>query len=237
MLQNFLKMRMVQTIIYGGLIFCLFISQSCSSRPMHVKNVAKSDINLVTDAHLQGINILMQKLLVKLYKRNPIELNKQPYTIDYRLAQLFSRNKQSVFSELHHLQSTEAIKLCFDDSFSGDRVFALMVGLKTMIERSYNNQEEFYMFDTLDQQKLYNSARNIEILVWRLSHKKNTEHKPYLLTNGVDGEIINISFERIFGKMISIQDMMARIVADRTNRTINKVVHAVASAAFLPVGM
>jgi hypothetical protein len=32
------------------------------------------------------------------------------------------------------------------------------------------------MLDALDQQKLYNSARYIEILVWRLSHKENAEN-------------------------------------------------------------
>jgi hypothetical protein len=62
----------------------------------------------------------------------------------------------------------------------------------------------------------------------------NKESEPYLLTNGLAGEPANLSFERLFGQMIVVQDMMARIIADRTNRTINRVVHALASAAFLP---
>jgi hypothetical protein len=35
--------------------------------------------------------------------------------------------------------------------------------------------------------------------------------------------------------MVMIQDMMALIVADKTNRGITKVVHGVAQFAFLPV--
>jgi len=109
-----------------------------------------------------------------------------------------------------------------------------MVGLTTMVQYSYNNQKEFFMFDNLDQQKLYNSARNIEILVWRLANKRNKENESYLLTNSMADEPANLSFERLFGQMIAVQDMMARIVADRTNRTINHVMQTLASAVFLP---
>ena len=217
-----------------ALLLGLLCLQACSSRPLHIKNVAKGDIDLVADAHLQKMNTLLKDLTVKLYKRNPRELHKQSNTIDFRLAQLFSRYSGSQFAELDYKRNIEAILLCFDDSFKGDRVFALMIGLTTMVRQSYNNQNEFFMFDSLDQQKLYNSARNIEILVWRLSNKRDKNNVPYLLTNGLTGEPANLSFERLFGQMIVVQDMMARIIADRTNRTINRVVHSLASAAFLP---
>ena len=211
----------------------LFLA-GCSGRPVHIKNVAKSDVDLVADAHLRKMNALMKELTVKLYKRNPRELHKQPYTVDFRLAQLFGSHRWSSFSELDDKDRIDAILLCFDDTFTGDRVFALMVGLTTMIRYSYNNQEEFFMFDTLDQQKLYNSARNIEILLWRLANKRNKKNEPYILTNSMTGEPVNLSFERLFGQMIAVQDMMAIIVADRTNRTINHVVQTLASAVFLP---
>ena len=211
----------------------LFLA-GCSGRPVHIKNVAKSDVDLVADAHLRKMNALMKELTVKLYKRNPRELHKQPYTVDFRLAQLFGSHRWSSFSELDDKDRIDAILLSFDDTFTGDRVFALMVGLTTMIRYSYNNQEEFFMFDTLDQQKLYNSARNIEILLWRLANKRNKKNEPYLLTNSTTGEPVNLSFERLFGQMIAVQDMMAIIVADRTNRTINHVVQTLASAVFLP---
>lgn len=220
--------------LWIGILLALVLLPACSGRPVHIKNVAKSDVDLVADAHLQKMNALMKNLTVKLYKRNPRELHKQPYTVDFRLAQLFGRHRWSSFPELDDKDTIDAILLSFDDTFSSDRVFAMMVGLTTMIRASYNNQEEFFMFDSLDQQKLYNSARNIEILAWRLANKKNKENDPYLLTNSRAGEPVNLSFERLFGQMIAVQEMMARIVADRTNRTINHVVQTLASAVFLP---
>lgn len=45
----------------------------------------------------------------------------------------------------------------------------------------------------------------------------------------------NISYERLFGKMIAMQDTMAVIVAGKTNRTISKVIQRMATAVFLPI--
>ena len=47
--------------------------------------------------------------------------------------------------------------------------------------------------------------------------------------------MVNLSFEREFGKMIAYQDAMARIAAQRTNRTIRRAVQTLATAVFLPI--
>lgn len=211
---------------------------ACAGPSYQLKHIAKSDIDLVADAHLQEQVALVKRLMAKLYRRNPGELKKTPgYTIKQRQQQLFRPNAVLTFTELNSKQGTDAMLLSFSSSYDGDRVFALTVGLLTMIYQSYNNQREFYLFDSLDQQKLYNSARNIEILVWRLKKRTGEDGQLLLLTNGRRADVENLSFERLFGKMIALQDMMARITADKTNRTINKVVHRIASAAFLPVGI
>lgn len=223
-------------ILYVGICIFFLLLPACGSRPVHFKNLGKADIDLVADAHLQEMNRLLRKLIVKLYKRNPDELRKQPHlTIDHRLAMIFHRPGKLKFKELDFKGDIQALELCFDDHFQGDRVFALAVGLTGMIRQSYNYQDEFFLFDSLDQQKLYNCARNIEILVWRLSNKRDKHNSLFLLTNSREGEEANLSFERLFGKMIALQDMLARITADRTNRTINQVVHSLATSAFMPI--
>ncbi len=217
------------------LAMTLLLCTGCAD--FKAKNLAKSDTNLVADAHLRQIRAQEEELLIKLYKRNPRELAKSPgQTIDSRMAAL-RPGRLLRFDELDYAQKTDAMLLAFDDAYKGDRVFALMAGLVGMIRASYGDRDEFFMLQQLDEQALYNSARNIEILSWRLRHRQGPDGKVYLLTSGADndGGELNLSFERVFGKMIVLQDMMATIAADRNNRTINLIAHGVASMVFLPV--
>jgi hypothetical protein len=47
--------------------------------------------------------------------------------------------------------------------------------------------------------------------------------------------IANLSFEREYGKLIGIQDTLARIIEDKSNRAIRFGVVNVASMVFLPI--
>src|SRR4029434_10785011 len=93
---------------------------------------------------------------------------------------------------------------------------------------------KFYLTDTLDPQKLYNSARNVEIAAWKLANAHDERGEPLLVSNETAGDVRNLSFEREFGKMIAYQDVMAQIAALRTNRIIRRAVQTIATAAFLP---
>jgi len=211
---------------------------ACGTRSFRLKNVAKSDIDLVADAHFREADELLRTLMIKLYKRNPRELARTPgMTIKSRMLQVFAKSPVPVSAEVGGRTSIAAIDLCFDPAFAGDRVLALVEGLRGMMLEAYGNRPEQFLFDSLDEQKLYKSARNIEIVVWRLSNRLNEKGAPFLLTNSLPGEEANLSFERLFGKLIAIQDMMARITADSGNRTINKVVHGIASSALFPIGL
>jgi hypothetical protein len=210
----------------------------CAEQNFNIKNIAKTDIDMVTDVHFKEINTSLKTLTVKLYKRNPRELKKKPgQSIEQRMEQIFSPSNSLVFEELDNRQDIDAMLLCFDPEYRGDRVFALMVGLTGMIRSSYNHRNEFYMFDFLDPQELYNSARNLEILVWRLSNKKNKTGELFLLTNGLENETVNLSFERLFGKIVTIQDMLANLIGHMTNRTIIRMVRSVATSSFVPIGL
>jgi hypothetical protein len=220
------------------ILSALLILSACGSTSFRLKNVAKTDIDLVSDAHFREADGLLRTLMIKLYKRNPRELAGTPgKTIKSRLKEVFGTSAMPVSAELGGRTSIAAIDLCFDPGFAGDRVLALVAGLRGMMLEAYGNRPEQFIFDSLDEQKLYNSARNIEIVVWRLGNRLNAGGTPFLLTNSLPGEKANLSFERLFGKLIAIQDMMARITADRGNRAINKVVHSIASAALFPIGL
>ncbi len=218
----------------------------------NVKNLAKNDVDMIVDQHIIELQRLTDQLLIKLYKRNPKELAKAPgKTIDRRLQQLSlgqvnrsshtppanssSNSPDYRFAELNRQVGEGALKLAFSPDYGGDRVFAMMVGLKSMLHASYNMQTELFILDKLDQQLLYHSARNLEIINWRLNNVKDQHNQPYLLSNGYHNGVANLSFERLFGKMILIQDMMAKVVADTNNRAITSVLHGVASTTLLPI--
>ncbi len=211
--------------------------QQAGTRPFQLKNLAKSDIDTVADTHRRQLQAHLRTLAVKLYKRNPRELGKEPgQTIHSRLQQLFQAPRGSGFAELQQLDGNAALRLAFAEEFNGDRVFALMAGLTGMLNASYNHRQEFFLLDTLDQQKLYNSARNLETVAWQLRQRHTPQGEPLLLTNGVDaGGVANYSYERLFGKMISLQDTMAIIISQTTNRAITRVVHSAASMTLLPI--
>ena len=219
-------------------LFWVFLLSGCTAASdFKIKNLAKTNIDIISELHMNQAISLLKTLTKKLYKKNPGELQKVlGQTIESRLEQIFICPVEKKYAELDFKGSTDAILLGFEPEFKGDRVFAIMVGLYTMIHKSYNSKCELFMLDYLNEQNLYNSARNIEILVWRLKMRKNGDGRVIILTNSFDGEIKNLSYERLFGKLISLQDTMAQIVSDRTGRVINQAVQMV-GMAFLPIGL
>jgi hypothetical protein len=200
-----------------------------------LNSLAKTDVDMVADISLREMNLLMGDLLVKLYKRNPQELDKVGgMSVGQRQDQVFGNKGRLIFNELDRRQGTEALNLAFNPEYRGDRVFALMTGLVGMVRSAYNWKLEQFMLDTLDEKKLFDSARNIEILAWRLSNAKGASGELLLLSNSRADEDEDLSYERLFGKMIAIQDMMAFTIAGKWERGVGSVIQ---KAVFLPMGL
>lgn len=221
------------------LVSCLIVG-SCGIGGYHIKDVAKSDIALVADIHFNASRVLLADLISKLYKRNPSQL---PSTgsIESRMNQLLVPIGYLEFNECGTLIETQLMEAALQPTFRGDRVFCLMAGLVGMMNHSYNYKASFYAMDSLDEQKLYKSARNVELLAWRLrkaatkAAKADHLDQPVLITFGLMPINPNLSFERIYGKLISQQDLMAQVIADQNKRAINFVMHRVASFFFIPL--
>lgn len=215
----------------------LLLNGCTSATDFHLKNLAKTDVNLISEIHINQVADLLKTLTRKLYRMNSMELGKTPgATIDSQVTRIFQCPPVQTDSTLENKEGTDAILLGFEPGYERDRVFAMMYGLYTMLHASYSKKCDLFMLDFLDAQSLYNSARNIEILVWRLKARHLPNGDLFLVTNVCDGPIENLSFERIFGKLISLQDTMALIVSTRTGRLITDVVH-MTGMAFLPIGL
>ena len=215
------------------LLIMPFILTACAG--YEIKNLAKSDIDLVTDEFITETRSAVRELVVKLYKRNPVQLRKIPgMTVEGRLAQLRVHRNELNFPELGGKQGIEAMLIAFDPDFSGDRVFALIVGLGSMLREAYSYKSEMFLTDRLDPEVLLTSARNVEVLLWKLKNTRKPDGEHYIITHEYKGVTDNLSFERLFGKIIILQEMMARIAGDSDDRAVTGAVHAV-SKVFIPL--
>ena len=220
------------------IISCLIIALNagCSSsgdvqgRSFEIGSVVRNDIDLVSETHQMVVFAALKELAIKLYKRNPREWKKEGHE---SLEIAVKAMAGDPFPEVDGKINIESIRLTFDDEYQGDRVKAFIVGLETMVLASYDDHRSFYIHNMLEAQKLHDSARNIELASWLIRTKYNSRDELFLLSSG-GTEDINLSFERLFGKMINAQDMMAQIMADRTHRQIKNVIQQIATA-FIPI--
>ena len=208
-----------------------------SARSFSMRDLAKGDVDSIIEIHQREILGILKTLTLKLYRRNPNEWRKSGYVS----AEAAS---EAVFKPLGHwelapLKNTSWETALLDPwraEFAGDRVQALMNGLLVMHMAAFNHQTEFYLLTEVDAQKLYNAARNTEAVVWKLSTAKNAKGEPILLSNTLEANgQPNLSFEREFGKLIGIQDTLAKIIEDKSNRAIRFGVVKTASMIFLPI--
>lgn len=196
---------------------------------------AKTDIDRALDVHHREIFAGLRLLADKLYRRNPREFRRAGRaSAQAALARLFDEDHGWRFAELGAGRGLEVLHLAFREDFSGDRVLAFIGGLGGMIQSAFGDRNEFFVADELDAQRLYNSARNVEIAVWKLSNARDPGGLPVLLTND-PGPPMNLSFEREFGKMIGSLDVLAKLVAEKNRRILVRVAQSMATAVFLPV--
>jgi hypothetical protein len=197
----------------------------------------KTDFDRMADVELAENTLSLKTLMLKLYRRNPKELAKSTTdSADKMVAWVFDGELQHhwQFKELHNKQSTEAIYLSFNPDFQGDRVLAFVVGLQTMLELAHGSKKEFYLTDSIHPQSLYNVARNVEIAAWKLSSSRKPNGELYLLSNELNAQERNLTFEREFGKIIGRTDLFAFMLAEKSQRFISRITQSIATMAFLP---
>ena len=227
------------------LVAVLVLLVACQPRPARhepvqadefdISNVVKSDGDMVVEINLRHSRRYLREFARKLYKRNPNQLRRGGHAShDAALDALFGPRRRASYPGLRGKRSAQAIGLAFDEGFDGDRVAAFIEGMRTMLADAYDGKDAFYIYDVLDPQKIYYLARNFEIAFWKLRHNRDTYGQLFLLSNSTNGGG-NLSFERLAGKLIALQDLMAKVVADGSNRQIKNVIQRVTSVVFFPI--
>lgn len=235
-------------IVYISVLLFLLLLSGCanqeiqrkdgskSARSFALANLAKGDVDIVTEISQREMLKSLKLLTEKLYRRNPQEFHKSGFeNVETATARIFDEIPRWPESSLSKLNWEENFKLAFLEGYGGDRVYAFMTALTSMLMASYNDKVSFFLPDELSAQKLYNSARNIEVAVWKLSNAKLNAGAKFLISNSMDGEVQNLSYEREFGKIIAQQDLLALLIEDKSNRSISRVFQNAATFAFLPI--
>lgn len=225
-------------------IFLVLVLAACSTKMgkdgrtetvMDVKYLAKTEIDRIADTSRAEVVAGLMLIADKLYRRNPKEWKKAGLANrDAALERLNLRQYRNL-PELNGAREGQAAALAFSEAYAGDRVAALMFGLLTMADAAFEHKEEFYILDGLNEMKLYNCARNMDVAVWKLGHDRTVAGEPFLLSNELDPNNRNLSFEREFGRVMGLLDFMAKVVADRNGRNLSRLTQTVVSTIFLPV--
>jgi len=198
--------------------------------------LGKSDFDRMADHEIRENIQSLKSLMIKLYKRNPVELRKSTSEDAEKMVNwVFNGNHNWNFEAINNAQGTDAIYLTFNEDYKGDRVLPFIVGIYTMLIKAHGGKKEFYLFDSIDPQLLYNASRNVEIAAWKLSNTKDTSGNLFLLANEINQKENNLSFEREFGKIIGRTDFVAFTLSEKMERSITRIIQNLATGLLIPI--
>jgi hypothetical protein len=198
--------------------------------------LGKTDFDRMADHEIRENIQSLRSLMIKLYKRNPVELKKSTSEDAEKMVNwVFNGNHDWNFEAINNVQGNEAIYLTFNEDFKGDRVLPFIVGIYTMLLKAHGGKKEFYLFDSIDPQLLYNASRNVEIAAWKLSNTKDASGRLFLVANEINAKENNLSFEREFGKIIGRTDFIAFTLSEKMERSITRIIQNLATGILIPI--
>jgi len=191
--------------------------------------LAKSDMSRVAELGQREVLDALRSMMIALYAANPEQLKRgSPSTVRANVERIFGAKIRWNFPEFGQVKGNQMLRLPFDSEYRGDRVLAFTAALVSMTMRSYNGTTQLYLLDRLSPQKIYHSARNFETAAAMAKRVKQRGGAPYLRMEA--GEL-----SRLLGRAAAVQDLMATLIADQTNRTVTGTVHSVTAMVLLPI--
>lgn len=198
---------------------------------------AQTDFNRTVTIAMRDNLESLNRLVEKLYRRNPAQWRKSDAP---DLAHAIQRAKQSIETgqrpaQLEGLSYLQMLSVSLDPNYQGDRVAAFVLGLADMIIQAHNGKTRFYVSDSLNAQRIYNAARNVEIADWMLANRRDSSDRHLLLANEISGDQSNLSFEREFGQLIGRLDLVANLLDENLRRIGINYMQGLLFFNFLPV--
>ncbi|WP_370682577.1 hypothetical protein [Comamonas sp. GB3 AK4-5] len=180
----------------------------------------QSDSNRMATLAMRDNLDSLWRIADKLYQRNPAEWKKSAHSRQEALTYLrIAVLERQAWSDLQGQRDVAALSLALQPHFVGDRVAAFIYAAADTIIAAHAGKVRFTLVDSLEPQHLYNAARNLEIANWILNTRQGADGRPLLLSNQLDGQGQNLSFEREMGKIIGRLDLLASYATERYRRS------------------
>uniref|UniRef100_UPI00333E25C3 hypothetical protein n=1 Tax=Castellaniella defragrans TaxID=75697 RepID=UPI00333E25C3 len=204
---------------------------------MTIDQLGQTDFNRAVTMAMRDNLDSLERLLEKLYRRNPAEWRKGGF-VDLQAA--IEQGRQNIHSgavplDLQGLRDIEVLSVAMDPDYGGDRVAAYVQGLADMLITAHGGKMRFYVTDSLDGQKIFNAARNVEIAAWMLANRRDSQGRLLLLSNEIGEGGANLSFEREFGRLIGRLDLVAELLDENLRRMGINYLQGLLFFNFLPV--
>ena len=181
----------------------------------------QSDSNRMATLAMRDNLDSLWRIADKLYQRNPAEWKKSAQSRQEALTYLrIAVLERQDWADLQGQRDVAALSLALQPHFVGDRVAAFVYAAADTIIAAHAGKIRFTLVDSLEPQHLYNAARNMEIANWILNSRHGTDGKPLLLSNQLDAQGQNLSFEREMGKIIGRLDLLAGYATERYRRSV-----------------
>jgi len=198
------------------------------------REMAQSDTNRIATIAMRDNLESLYLLMDKLYRRNPAEWRKTGASREESIKKVREAVAlRQPWPGLQGQRDIKALSLALAPDFGGDRVAALIYSSADMIIAAHDGKTEFFLIDGLDAQHIYNAARNIEVAVWLLGSRRNSNGKVLLLADDISESGRNLSFEREFGKVVGRLDLLAEFLTEKYRRAGITYVQNLIGGSFL----
>ena len=119
------------------IILSILVLTSCKNNVF--TNIAKTDVDIITEIHVSNANNYIEDLIIKLYKVNPkyISRNQKFDTVSSVIIDIFKDVDKSKLDKTGQ-ENIDLILKGFNKDFNGDRIYYICKGLYGMINASYN---------------------------------------------------------------------------------------------------
>ncbi|WP_339461424.1 hypothetical protein [Pseudomonas sp. EA_105y_Pfl2_R69] len=205
--------------------------------PIKASELLQSSADRMATLSMRNNLNSLYRLMDKLYARNPQEWRKGGFAdlpAAKRAVHVAVEQNQPL-TELGGRTDVAALGYALSGQYQGDRVAAFIYSMASMLITAHGGRTQYYLTDSLDAQFIHNAARNIEKAQWMLANRRDSQGRPWLLSNEISAEGYNLSYAVEFGKMVARLDLLTDVLDERYRRIGVNYAHGLLFLNFLPV--